>query len=231
MKKSVYSFEELSKLVCENDTENGVFFDAPTAEDFKGKNMVETTATSKIRVQFFNPRNSLKDWDGSNSPLVDYCDTHGIDVFVTRFFNNVCKDDPHDCFSILFCQKGKSLFAFHAASWALSLCATNNETFTLEYWVTGVDKDRPTVNLSVHGSYDNLYYDSGTYMSTFEALCNQETGEFSFWNNSFATKTILALETLQTDRDTLTRRFPNIPLDQAILAPFDKPIPILVPSR
>ncbi len=137
-------------------------------------------------------------------------DTHGIDVFVTKFFDNTCSDDQHDCFAILFCQKGKSQFAFHAGSWALSLCAANNETFTLEYWIKGIDKDRFTVNLSVHGSYDNLYYDSGLCLSTFEADCNQETREFSFWNNSFATKTILALETLQTDRDNLTKRFPNI---------------------
>ena len=230
MKKPVYSFEELSELVCEDDIKWGVSFSAPKAETFKDKNVIETTATPKIRIKFFNPRNSLKDWEG-NSPLLDYCDTHGIDVFVTKFFDNTCSDDQHDCFAILFCQKGKSRFGFHAGSWALSLCAANNETFTLEYWITDINKDRLTVNLSIYGHYDNLYYDFGTYVSTFKADCNQETGEFSFWDNSFATKTILALETLQTDRDTLARRFPNIPLDQAILAPFDKPISILAPSR
>ena len=215
--EKVYRFKDLDKGITLEDLRECVYFTAPTAEDFDGKDIIEITVIpEKLKIRFFNPRYSLKNTDGK-SPIVDYCEKHDIEVYVARLFNDIDEEDRYSDYSFTFFPKGMSRFFISEISCALGTSAEGNDLFMLDNWLTYVgEHEFELIGPKCYYGDRGFEFDS----VTIEADCDEETGQFVFPDDSFAAKIILALEILRTNKESAKEKFPNISFDDLILASF-----------
>ena len=213
--KKVLCFKDLGEKVTNIDIRKGILFTAPTREDFGGNNLVEAVISPEFKIQFFDPRSSLKDWDGG-SLLVDFCEKHDINAYVSRVFN-IYEGEYGNDFSFIFCPKRENLFSFCSSDYAISNCRIDKKNFALSCWTTSINSSG--FELSSQGYYGHLAFENADV--SVDAECNEDSGEFVFpLNDSFTAKIILTLGLLQTSRSALEERYSGIPLEKIIVAPF-----------